>query len=96
MATISVRVIPRSSRRQVESAPGGVTIRVQSPPAGGRATEEARRALAEALGLSPGRVSLRSGGRSRWKVFSVEGLSEPEIRERLERQTGRSRPKHPG
>lgn len=83
MATISVRVIPRSTRRTVDASAGGVTVRVHSPPAGGRATQEARRALAEALGVPPARVTLRSGVRSRSKVFAVEGLSEPEIHDRL-------------
>ncbi len=83
MATVTVRVVPRSSRRAVEAGPDGIVVRVQAPPEGGRATEEARRALAEALGVPPSGVSLRTGARSRTKVFEIEGLSLEEVRMRL-------------
>ncbi|MBI2238280.1 MAG: DUF167 domain-containing protein [Actinobacteria bacterium] len=83
MATVTVRVVPRSSRRAVEVGPDGIVVRVQAPPEVGRATEEARRALAEALGVPPSSVSLRAGERSRTKVFEIEGLSLEEVRMRL-------------
>jgi uncharacterized protein YggU (UPF0235/DUF167 family) len=73
VTTYSVRVVPRSGRTIVETGPGGaLTIRVRAVPEGGRATEEARRALAAHLGVPAGRVRLRSGARSRSKVFEVE------------------------
>ncbi|MGZ4131990.1 MAG: DUF167 domain-containing protein [Actinomycetota bacterium] len=73
MATYSVRVVPRSGRTAVETgADGALTIRVRAAPEGGKATEEARRALADHLGTPPGRVRLRSGARSRAKVFEVD------------------------
>lgn len=83
MATVTVRVVPRSSRRAVEAGPDGIVVRVQAPPEGGRATEEARRALAHALAVRPGRVRLRTGARARTKTFVVEGLTEKEVSSRL-------------
>jgi superfamily I DNA/RNA helicase len=49
-----------------------------------RVFEEAmRRALAEALGVPASRVRLRTGARSRTKVFEVEGLGGAEAEMRL-------------
>jgi hypothetical protein len=86
MGLVTVRVGPRSSRTSVGLDDRGILVRVRAAPEDGRATEEARRALAEALGV-PGRVTLRRGGRSRTKVFEVEGLGQREAEMRL-RATG--------
>jgi len=83
MATVTVRVVPRSGRTLVQPGPAGVVVRVRAAPEGGHATEEALRALAEALGVPPTRVSLVAGARSRVKVFEVEGLSDAEAKMRL-------------
>jgi uncharacterized protein YggU (UPF0235/DUF167 family) len=83
MGAVSVRVTPRSGRSGVEVAGGAVTIRVQAPPDGGRATQEARRVLADALGVAPSGVVLRSGARSRQKVFDVRGMTSEEALRRL-------------
>ena len=85
MATITVRVAPRSGRTAVESAPNGVVVRVRAAPEGGRAAEEAARALAAALGIPPSRVRMRSGARSRTKTFDVDGLSTQDLQQRLRR-----------
>ena len=72
VATYSVRVVPRSGRTAVEVGDdGALTIRVRAVPEGGRATDEARRALAAHLGVPAGSVRLRSGARSRTKMFEV-------------------------
>jgi hypothetical protein len=83
MASITVRVTPRSGRTAVENGPDGVVIRVRAAPEGGRATEQAARALADALGVPRTRVRLRTGARSRTKVFDVEGLSSQDLQHRL-------------
>jgi uncharacterized protein YggU (UPF0235/DUF167 family) len=85
MATITVRVAPRSGRTAVESGPDGVVVRVRAAPEGGRATEEAARALAEILGVPRTRIRLRSGARSRTKTFDVDGLSSQDVQQRLRR-----------
>ncbi len=79
---VAVRVRPRS-RPGLELTDGGLVIRVAAVPEKGRATEEARRALAEALGLAPSAVTLRSGAAARRKVFVVEGLGAVEARTQL-------------
>ncbi len=70
---VEVRVRPRS-RPGWEIDPSGLLIGVAAAPVGGSATEEARRALAKALGVAPSRVSLHRGARSRRKVFAVSGV----------------------
>jgi uncharacterized protein YggU (UPF0235/DUF167 family) len=79
---VAVRVRPRA-RPGLELTDGGLVIRVAAVPEKGRATEEARRALAAALGVAPSAVTLRSGAAARRKTFLVEGLSATEARARL-------------
>jgi uncharacterized protein YggU (UPF0235/DUF167 family) len=83
MATVTVRVAPRSGRTAVEVGPNGIVVRVRSAAEGGKATEEARRALAEAAGVPPSAVTLRSGSRSRTKVFEVQGPDADVLARRL-------------
>jgi uncharacterized protein len=90
MTLVTVRVVPRSGRTTVcVEDDGRVVIHVRSAPEGGKATAEAARALAEALGVAPGRIGLRTGARSRTKVFAVEGLGDLDVQMRL-RATRRS------
>jgi len=58
-------------------------VHVAAPAVDGRATEEARRLLADSLGIPRGRVTLRSGARARVKIFEVEGLSDAHIEARI-------------
>jgi uncharacterized protein YggU (UPF0235/DUF167 family) len=83
MGRVTVRVGPRSSRTSVALDDRGILVRVRAAPEDGLATEEARRALAEALGVPGSGVSLRRGGRSRTKVFEVEGLGQRQAEMRL-------------
>lgn len=78
-----MRVVPRSGRTGVEVGPAGVRIRVRAAPERGRATEEARAALARALDVPSSAVRLVAGASSRTKVFEVEGLAPEEVRRRL-------------
>lgn len=76
--TVAVRVKPGSSRTRVGGRYDGpygpaLVIAVHQPAVDGRATEAARRALAEALRLRPGAVTLRAGAASRDKLFEVAG-----------------------
>jgi len=81
-ALIEVRVRPRS-RPALEVAGGHVVVRVAAPPVEGRATDEARRTLAAALGVSSCDVRLVSGARARTKKFLVSGLDGPQLEARL-------------
>lgn len=76
--TVPVRVKPGASRTAVGGRYDGpfgpaVVVAVAAPAVDGRATEAARRALAQALGVRPAAVLLRTGAASRDKVFAVEG-----------------------
>jgi uncharacterized protein YggU (UPF0235/DUF167 family) len=79
---VGLRVRP-GARPGMELTEGGLVIRVAAPPEKGRATEEARRALASALQVAPSLVSLRSGATARRKVFSVERVDAVSARQRL-------------
>jgi uncharacterized protein YggU (UPF0235/DUF167 family) len=79
---VAVRVRPRA-QPGLELTDGGLVIRVAAVPEKGRATEEARRALAAALGLAPSAVTLRSGAAARRKTFLVRGPTATEARARL-------------
>lgn len=84
MAVVTVRVVPRAASPSVSRRPDGtLVVRVRSAPEGGRATVEARRVLARALGVAPSRITLRTGARSRTKVLAVDGLSDDEVAMRL-------------
>jgi hypothetical protein len=82
-ASITVRVTPRSGRTGVDAGPAGIVVRVRATPEDGKATAEAAAALATALGVPKTAVSLRSGARSRTKVYVVEGLAPGEPERRL-------------
>ena len=88
MGLVTVRVGTRSGRTSVGLDERGIIVRVRAAPEGGRATEEARRALATALGVSGSQVSLSRGARSRTKVFEVSGLGQREAEMRLRSTAG--------
>lgn len=83
MGMVTVRVVPRAERTAVALEERGIVVRVRSAPHEGRATEEARRALAAALGVPAAAVSLRRGTRSREKAFEVEGVDQAGAQVRL-------------
>ena len=83
VAVLTVRVQPRSSRPGIEVRDDEVVVRVAAPPADQRATDEARRRLADGLGVPVSAVRLRSGARSRRKLFEVDGLDEERLRTAL-------------
>jgi uncharacterized protein len=77
MATIAVRVKPAAARNRVGGRYDGpygpaVIVAVTAPAVDGRATEAARRAVAEALRVRPAGLRLRSGAASRDKLFTID------------------------
>lgn len=83
---VAVRVKPGAARTRVGGVHPGrygpaLVVAVSAPATGGRATEAARRALAEALGVRPAAVWLRAGATSRDKLFAV--AAEPGVEQRL-------------
>jgi uncharacterized protein YggU (UPF0235/DUF167 family) len=96
MGLLEVRVVPRSSRPGIEVSSSGVVIRVRSVPERGRATEEAWTALATALNTPRSAVRLRSGVRSRTKVFELDDLTKDEALQRLRGTLGAEPPRDRG
>jgi uncharacterized protein (TIGR00251 family) len=83
---VAVHVQPRSGATAITGRHGdALRIRVTAPAVDGRATEAARRALADALDVSATTVALVSGERSRLKRFRVDGLTLDEARDRIAR-----------
>jgi uncharacterized protein YggU (UPF0235/DUF167 family) len=69
---VTVRVKPGASRTGVGGDhDGALVVRVTARAADGKATEAALRALAAALGVRRGDVSLATGASSRTKVVDV-------------------------
>lgn len=79
---VAVRVRPRA-RPGLEVTDSGLVIRVAAVSEKGRATEEARRALAALLDVAPSAVTLRSGAAARRKTFLVRGPTATEARARI-------------
>ncbi len=89
MSTIQVRVQPRSSRNEAVRFEGGVWwIRLTAPPVGGKANDALLEFLSDVLGIAKSRLSIDRGHTGRQKAVSVEGLTEDEANERLQRAMG--------
>jgi uncharacterized protein YggU (UPF0235/DUF167 family) len=81
--TLVVRVKPGAARTRVGGRHDGpygpaLVVAVTAPAVDGRATEAARRAVAQALGLRPSAVYLRSGAASRDKLFDIADEEAPD------------------
>ena len=83
MATLMVRVTPRSSRDELTRFEEGVLhVRVIAPPAEGAANAAVTRLLASSLGLPTRDVTLVAGVTSRVKRFELP-LPEAELTSRI-------------
>lgn len=84
---IPVKVVPGSSRDAVSGwLDDALKVRVRAKPEKGGANRAVESLLAKTLGLQPGRVRIVSGFSSARKQIRVEGLSETEIREKINKQ----------
>jgi hypothetical protein len=82
--TLKVRVNPRSSQNRVTGWQDGVlSIKLTAPPVEGAANKACIEFLADLLRVKKSQIELQSGATSREKIFSIEGISEDEIRDRL-------------
>lgn len=83
-ATLSVRVVPRSSREGIAGCEGGVVrIRLNAPPVEGRANEALLKFLAGALGVPRTQVSLVTGETGRNKIVRITGITREEALDAL-------------
>ncbi|MCL6561065.1 MAG: DUF167 domain-containing protein [Firmicutes bacterium] len=82
-----VRVAPRASANSISSLAGGVIrIRINAPPAEGRANQALLKYLGEIFGVPLRRLSILRGQSSREKTVRVEGLSAADVAERFLRE----------
>lgn len=85
-ARITVRVVPRSSRTAIEAGEdGGWRVRVNAPPADGKANAAVTAVVAEATGVARSSVRIVTGESSRTKVIEVAGLDDQELAAALSR-----------
>ena len=75
-ATVSVRVVPRSTKEGVAGFEGGVVrIRLNAPAVEGKANDALVRFLAKAVGVPRSRITLVTGERGRSKIVRVAGVT---------------------
>ena len=88
-ARLSVRLTPRARQSGIEGFEGEtLRVRVTAPPVDGRANEALTALLARALGVPKRDVRVVAGQASRQKVVAVDGLTNVEVRRRLEAARG--------
>ncbi len=85
--TLSIHVQPRASRNAVVGWAGNtLKIRLTAPPVEGAANAACLTFLAKLLDLSPSRLEILRGDRSRSKVIRITGLTQDEVHARLSRK----------
>lgn len=76
---------PGAARPGVQGLVGdALKVGVHAAPERGKANRELIEVLAQALGLRRSQVELVAGDTAREKTVRIEGLTEPELRRRLE------------
>jgi uncharacterized protein (TIGR00251 family) len=82
---LAVKVVPGASREGIAGWLGDtLKVRVTAPAEQGKANAAVEALLAAALGVAKDRVRIASGTASPRKVVEIAGLSEDEVRSRLE------------
>lgn len=87
--TVAVRAQPGAKKTAIrglygEGASAQLKIAVQVPPTEGRANDALIEFLARTFCISRSSVALTSGGTNRSKVFLLRGLTELQVRARLQ------------
>lgn len=84
MATLSVKVVPGSSRNRIAGRYGeGIKVQVSAAPERGKANDAVIELLAESLGLKPSQIELVSGHAQPRKVFRIHGLDDAQLGAKL-------------
>jgi len=88
VARLWVRVKPRSASTRIMgwTTDGFLEVQLQAIPDRGEANRACRKEIARALGVARDRVVLETGQTSRRKRFSIRGMTEAEVRERIARE----------
>lgn len=84
MAYVRVRVTPGARESTIgEWKDDILRVKVREPAEKGRANEAVARLLAKSLAVPPTAVTLKRGATSREKLFEIDGLTDDEVRKRL-------------
>ena len=82
---LDIVVQPRSSRSEVAGRiDGAIKVRVNAPPAEGKANEECVRVLARFFDVPKSAVRILAGASGRKKVVEIDGLDAADIERRLD------------
>ncbi len=85
MARVRVHVTPGARQEEIVGWQGGaLRVKVRARPERGRANQAVIRLLARRLGVGPTNVSIVHGAASRDKLVEVVGVSQEELRARLD------------
>jgi len=77
---LAIRVNPRAPTAKIAGERGGrLLVHVTAPPLDGRANDAARRVLAKALGIAPGRITVTAGQKARDKLVKIDGVSAKDV-----------------
>ena len=84
-ALLKLHVTPRGSRSEIIGwRDDTLCIKITAPPVEGAANAAVVKFIADSLGVRKSQVVLMSGERSREKTVRVAGLSDSDIRSRVE------------
>ena len=82
--TLKVRVIPNAKKTGFAGhREGEILLRLNAPPADGKANKEAIEFVARFFGISRSAVQLAGGERSRHKIFEIVGLERSDLERKL-------------
>ena len=81
---ITIRVVPRSGRNHLEWEQEILKARLTAPPVDGAANEALIALLAERLSLPKRAISIVRGGTARLKTVEISGLTEAEVKRKLQ------------
>lgn len=82
---IPVKVVPGSSRERIAGAlQDALRVCISAPPEAGKANKRLVQFLAKSLGLKKTQVAIVSGHTQPRKRVKIVGLTEPQLRARIE------------
>ena len=89
---LRAKVVPKAAKDEVVGWIGdALRLRVSAPPERGKANAAVLDLLSSALGMSQKRMRIVAGATNQRKVVEIEGLTETELRARIEKVSARAR-----
>jgi len=85
-ARLQVKVQPRSSRNEItEITEDCLRIKLTAPPVEGEANKKLAKFMGQVLGCGAGKIKVIRGATGRCKLLEITGLTEDEIRSRVDK-----------